>query len=81
MRVPVNMSGHFRSLWTQSGGSLVPTTVTSQRKSRARAKESAKREQMARDIEALCGSRPEMIARSLDGVERRWKGVKSHGAD
>lgn len=80
-RVPVNVSGHFRSLWTPMGNVMVPTTVTNQRKSRARAKESAKREQLAQEIEAAFGSRPAMIARPIDGITRRWVGVKSNGVD
>lgn len=81
MRIPMNMSGHFRSLWTQNGSSLVPTTVTSQRKSKVRAMENAKRQLLASEIEALCGSRPAMVARSIDGVARRWTGIKSHAAE
>lgn len=81
MRIPMNMSGHFRSLWTQNGSSLVPTTVTNQRKSKVRAMENAKRQQLASEIEALCGSRPAMVARSIDGIERRWRGVKAYGAE
>lgn len=81
MRTPMNNSGHFRSLWTMAGNVLIPTTVTSQKKSKTRAKEQAKREQLAKEIEAIAGERPAMIARSIDGVERRWKGVKANGAD
>lgn len=81
MRVPMNMSGHFRSLWTPMGNVMVPTTITTQKKSKARAKESAKREQLAQEMQAAFGTRPAMIARSIDGISRRWTGVRANGAD
>lgn len=71
-----NAAGHFSSLWQPSGSILIPTTETQQRKSYARAKELAKREQICREIEALTGKPVRRYARRLDGVTRRWNGVK-----
>lgn len=81
MHVPRNMRGHFSSLWTMGGPILVPTTVTSQRKSKVRAREMAKRAELCADIEVLTGKPAERISRSIDGVSRRWSGVKSHTSD
>jgi hypothetical protein len=81
MNLPKNVRGHFASLWRQSGPILIPTTVTHQYKSRARAKEHAKREELCRDIEALTGKPAARISRSIDGVNRRWRGVKGCVAD
>lgn len=81
MNILKNVRGHFASLWQKSGDILIPTTITTQRKSKAREKEAARRELMAAEIEKLAGSRPAMIARSIDGVNRRWHGVKGHGAE
>lgn len=78
---PANSSGHFRSLWQRAGDVLIPTTVTNQIKSKARERELAKRLLMADEIEKLVGCRPAMIARSIDGVSRRWTGVKAHSSD
>lgn len=79
MNPPKNLCGHFASIY--ASGVVTPTTITSQRKSKVREHELAKRAAVAADIEALTGSRPAMIARSIDGISRRWTGVKSHGAD
>lgn len=79
MNTPKNLSGHFASIY--AAGVNTPTTITSQRKSMVRAAELAKRALLAAEIEVLTGSRPAMIARSIDGVSRRWTGVKNHGSD
>lgn len=81
MNIPNNTCGHFKSLWQSGGPILIPTTVTNQRKSRVRERELAKRAAVASDIEALTGTRPALIARSIDGIARRWNGVKSHTTD
>ena len=81
MNIPKNVRGHFASLWQKSGDILIPTTITSQRKSKAREKEAAKRALVAADIEKLTGSRPALVARSIDGVNRRWTGVRGCNAD
>jgi hypothetical protein len=81
MNIPKNVRGHFASVWQKNGDSLTATTVTSQRKSKAREKEAARRQAVAAEIENLTGSRPAMIARSIDGVCRRWTGVKGCNAD
>lgn len=81
MNVPKNVRGHFASLWQKTGEILIPTTITTQRKSKAREKEATRREQMAVEIEHLTGKRPAMIARSIDGVNRRWTGIRGCNAD
>lgn len=81
MKPPNFPRGHFRSLWQKTGDVLIPTTVTNQVKSRVRERELAKRQLMADEIEKLVGCRPAMIARSIDGVNRRWVGVKAHSSD
>ena len=82
MRAPKNARGHFASLWLPSGGSLIPTTVTTQRKSFARAKELAKRMQLIGELQDLTGDKKyATVARQFDAVNRRWRGVKTHGPD
>lgn len=61
------------------GGIL--TTFTSEHKSYVREKEAAKRALVAADIEQLTGSRPEMIARKIDGINRRWGAVPATPSD
>lgn len=73
--------GHFHSLWEKSGDVLIPTSVTTQLKSKSRANEIAKRISLADEIEKQTGARPAMIARSIDGVNRRWVGVKANLSD
>lgn len=73
-----NARGHFSSLWQKSGDVLIPTTETSQKKSYARAREMAKREEICIATELLTGKPVRRISRSLDGVSRRWTGVKSN---
>lgn len=81
MRTIKNVRGHFRSLWIPGGPILIPTTVTDQLKSKVRAKEMAKREQICRDIEVLTGKPVARISRSIDNINRRWTGVKVHSGD
>jgi len=73
-----NARGHFVSLWKQSGDVLIPTTETSQRKSYARQREMAKRDEICVAIEKLTGTKVRRISRSIDGVSRRWNGVKAN---
>lgn len=77
----VNARGHFSVVWKRSGSQIVNTTVTSQRKSRARELEAAKKAQLCAEIEAITGDPVRLISRSIDGVSRRWTGVKSNQAD
>lgn len=81
MRTPANNCGHFRSLWARSGDILIPTTITSQRKSKVRAREAAKKQALLDEIQELVGHPVSDIARSLDGVQRRWTGVKVSSPD
>lgn len=81
MRSPANNCGHFRSLWARAGDILIPTTITSHRKSKARAKEAAKKQVLLDEIQELVGHPVSDIARSIDGVQRRWSGVKAHSPD
>jgi DNA-directed RNA polymerase specialized sigma subunit len=67
--------GHFSSLLRKSGEIWVPTTLTNARKRTGQAKEMAKRAELLRELNV------EPIARRLDGVVRRWNGVKNHGPD
>jgi hypothetical protein len=71
--------GHFSSLWTKSGDILVPTTLTTQRKSFARVKEQAKRNQLLAELSELTGEPHLAYPRAYDGIVRRWTGVKNHG--
>jgi hypothetical protein len=81
MNVPRKVSGHFRSLWQQQGPTLIPTTVTNQYKSRRRQIESMKRDMICAELEQLTGKPVARVARSIDGVSRRWTGVKGCAAD
>lgn len=81
MRVPANNAGHFRSLWARAGDILIPTTITSHYKSKARAKEAAKKQRLLDEIQELVGHPVSDVARPIDGVIRRWSGVKSHSPD
>jgi hypothetical protein len=78
---PRNVRGHFRSLWINGGSILIPTTVTDQCKSRVREKELAKRDTVAAEIAAITGKPVARVARPIDGIVRRWNGVKNHVAD
>ena len=82
MRPPKNVSGHFASLWVPNGATLIPTTVTTQRKSYARQKEAAKKAQLVAELQQLTGQDSyATVARPFDDVQRRWKGVKNHQPD
>lgn len=83
MQQPIkNARGHFASLWVPFGATLIPTTVTDQRKSYARQKEALKKAHVIEELKALTRSGSyASVARSLDGVVRRWKGVKNHMPD
>lgn len=78
---PKDIRGHFSSLWTQTNGMIVPTTMTTRRKSYAKQKEAAKRAELLADIEQLTGKPQSGISRKIDGINRRWTGVKSNQAD
>jgi hypothetical protein len=81
MSLPRNVRGHFASLWVPGGPILIPTTITSHYKSKAREREIARRARLAAELEALTGQKTKLIARSIDGISRRWTGVKSHTSD
>lgn len=81
MSLPRNVRGHFASLWIPGGPILIPTTITSHFKSKAREKEAAKKAQLAAELEVLTGDKTKLIARSIDGIARRWTGVKVHTSD
>lgn len=81
MSIPKNISGHFASMWISGGDYMVTTTITSQYKSKAREREMARRAVIAAELQVLTGEPTKLIARSLDGTNRRWVGVKMHGAD
>jgi hypothetical protein len=80
MRDSKKVRGHFKSLWMPGNGSIIPTTVTRQRKSFAKAKEAEKKAKVLKEIEALTGSPASSYARSYDGVFRRFNGIKGHGS-
>ena len=84
MLIPVKVKtvrGHFSALVTHAGGSFVSTTITTQRKSHARAKEAARRLQVIAETEKLTGSPVETHAKKIDGVVRRWGGTKANQSD
>lgn len=81
MRPIKDARGHFSSLWVAGGPVMIPTTVTTQYKSKARALENAKRDEICRDTEALTGSPVKHISRKIDGVVRLWSGVKANRAE
>ena len=67
--------GHFASLLRRHGDILVPTTLTNARKRTGAAKELAKRQKLLDELQVS------PIARRLDGVVRRWNGVRNNGPD
>lgn len=71
--------GHFSSLWVPFGHA--PTTVTNQRKSRAKEKEATKKAQLLKELEVLTGSPVSAYSRKIDSVNRRWQGVRGSGSD
>jgi hypothetical protein len=82
MRTPKNVSGHFASLWVPNGATLIPTTVTTQRKSYARENEARKRLKLITELKSLTNDQEyPIVARQFDEVTRRWRGVKNHGSD
>jgi hypothetical protein len=81
MNEPSNARGHFASLWVKGGDIMIPTTITTQRKSKAREREAAKRAELVADLEKITGQKVRTVARSIDGVTRRWTGVKSNRSD
>jgi hypothetical protein len=78
MNPPKNLSGHFSAIFTE--GAIMATTITSRRKSRAREIEAARRDELCKEIEAITGKPAKRIARSIDGVNRRWNGVKGNAS-
>lgn len=81
MSTPKNVRGHFASMWISGGDYMVTTTITSEYKSKAREKEQTKRLEIAAELQKLTGQPTKLIAISIDGVNRRWVGVKANGAD
>lgn len=73
--------GHFSVVWRRAGSQIVNTTVTSQKKSLAREKEAAKKLLLCEEIQRITGEPVKLISRSIDGVVRRWSGVKANGPD
>jgi hypothetical protein len=73
--------GHFSSLYGGRGTNMVSTTITTQYKSKAKDREAEKREALLREIESITGTPAQRVARSLDGVNRRWCGVAANKAD
>lgn len=80
MNKPKRTHGHFRSLWSRTSDILIPTTITTQRKNRSHEKEMTKRAQLVSELKQLTGADQYVtVAKSLDGVRRRWNGVKGSG--
>lgn len=79
MNKPKDISGHFSSLPSTEGHA--PTTVTTQLKRRTREIHEDKRQQLLAEIRRLTGDNYSGISTPLDGVTRRWKGVKGNSAD
>jgi hypothetical protein len=76
-----NAAGHYASLWIPSGTSLIPTTITNQKKSHAKEIEAAKRAKILAEMEKLTGGPVSGYSHKIDGVNRRWTGVKGNGSD
>jgi hypothetical protein len=82
MRPQKDVRGHFASLWVPSGATIIPTTVTTQRKSYARQKEAAKKAQVLAELRELTGSQDyATVSTPIDNVQRRWRSVRNHGPD
>jgi hypothetical protein len=77
MKEQRNIRGHFDWLYPRNHPSN--TTMTTRRKSKAREKEAAKKAQLLTELKSLTGTEHPSYARSIDGVTRRWSGVKNHG--
>lgn len=77
MNNATQVRGHFGLVYPQNTPNN--TTVTTRRKSKARLLEHAKRLKVLGEIESLTKSPASGYARSFDGVNRRWGGVKSNG--
>jgi hypothetical protein len=74
--------GHFSSLWQPNGDMVVPTSLTSRPKRRSREKELAKRSALIEALSGLTGlPYRATVAKSFDGTQRRWSGVKENGPD
>lgn len=75
MKRPVR--GHFDLVLPRN----VPnnTTVTTRTKNKSRQIEAAKRAKLIEEMQGLTGGTIQPYARSIDGVVRRWTGVKNHG--
>lgn len=61
------------------GGSL--TTLSVQKKNRTREREAAARERNAKALADITGTPTSLVARSIDGISRRWKGVRARSND
>ena len=70
------ISGHFSSLFKADGNTIVATSMTTQRKSKSREKEQAKRSLLLSQLKDILGSEVDVVSRSIDGVGRRWNNVK-----
>jgi hypothetical protein len=77
MNENTKVRGHFGLVYPQNTPNN--TTVTTRRKSNARVLESQKRAKIMSEIKLLTGSDHSPYARSIDGVNRRWTGVRNHG--
>lgn len=80
MKSRQQVDGHFKSLF-QHGDSTSLTTITSQLKNHSRRQDAMKTEQLLKEISALTGKPASRIGRPIDGVVRRWSGVKSHRSE
>jgi hypothetical protein len=63
----------------QPGGQM--TTYTLQQKRFVVQEEAAKRKRLLAELAIVAGGPVPSVARSLDGIQRRWKGIKGGGSD
>jgi len=74
--------GHFSSLWQPNGDMVVPTSLTDRPKRRSREKERAKKAALIAELSDLTGGKyGSTVAKSYDGVRRRWIGVHEQRHD
>ena len=70
---PAPVTGHF-SLIPETG-----STITHVRKKQISSRHEAAIRRVIAETEALTGAPVKRISRSIDGIRRRWDGVKNHG--
>ena len=80
-RAARSASGHFSSLWVPDGASVIPTTITTERKRYAKAREAAKKARLVAELEILTGGPVELVSKPYDGIKRHWPGVRGSGHD